>query len=215
MTLAPVPDYIRNLPFVAAYTFLIYVFLVVGFRLLGRRQLGQLTVIDLVVIIVMGSAVETAMVNGNTSLPAGFVSAGTLLLTNRLLSFALSRSKWLRHRIGGGAMLLVNYGHIVEEHLRRAGLTHADVEQALRARGYDGPAGVKFAVLEEDGEINVVPMDVKTLHAQLTPSFIPRHRTAMRVPCRCRRRFQDKIQCLQRVPFNRPAVVNPILIRET
>ncbi|MFI5041196.1 MAG: hypothetical protein ACHQNA_05005 [Acidimicrobiales bacterium] len=37
----------------------IYLFLVVALRLLSRRQLGQLTVIDLVVVLVLGSAVET------------------------------------------------------------------------------------------------------------------------------------------------------------
>jgi uncharacterized membrane protein YcaP (DUF421 family) len=33
---------------------------VLGFRIPGRRQLGQLNVVDLVAIIIMGSAAETA-----------------------------------------------------------------------------------------------------------------------------------------------------------
>jgi uncharacterized membrane protein YcaP (DUF421 family) len=58
----------------------IYLFLVGALRLLSRRQLGQLTVIDLVVVLVLGSAVETSMIHGNTSLPVGLASAVTLLV---------------------------------------------------------------------------------------------------------------------------------------
>src|SRR5258708_27551989 len=90
-----IPPYIQNLPFVALNTLVIYFFLVFAFRFIGRRQLGQLTIIDLVIIIIMGSAVETAMVNGNVSLQAGLVSAATLLFANRALSrFCLRSRRW-------------------------------------------------------------------------------------------------------------------------
>src|SRR5439155_6388166 len=58
---------------VAGQTAVIYLCLVVAMRLVGRRQLGQFTVLDLVIILVMGSAVETAMIHGDTSLRAGLV----------------------------------------------------------------------------------------------------------------------------------------------
>ncbi len=160
------PDYIKTLPIAALYTFVVYVFLVLGFRVLGRRQLGQLTVVDLVVIIVMGSAVETSLIGGNVSLPAGLVSAGTLLLADRLFAFAFSRSKRLRHLLGGGPLLLVHYGHYVEEHLRRAGLTKANMEEAIRERDCAGVSDVKFAVLEEDGEINIVQNNATTYRTE-------------------------------------------------
>src|SRR5437762_7677761 len=102
---------------VAGHTVLIYLFLIVALRVLGHRQLGQLTVLDLVIIIILGSAVETAMIGSNTSLPTGLVSAGTLLATNRLLNLALCRSRRLRHLVEGHPILLVNQGHFVEEHL--------------------------------------------------------------------------------------------------
>ena len=151
-----VPDYVRSLPIVALYTFTIYVFLIASFRLMGRRTLGQLTVVDLVIIVIMGSAVETAMVDGNCSLPAGFVSAGTLLLTNRLFAWLALRSNRARRLLSGNPVLVVTNGHFIEEHLKRAGLTEEDVLEALRSRGFSDLSEVKFAVMEVDGEINVV-----------------------------------------------------------
>jgi uncharacterized membrane protein YcaP (DUF421 family) len=140
---------------VAGATALIYLFLIVAIRLVARRQLGQLTVLDLVVVLVLGSSVETAMIHGNTSLLAGLVSAGTLLALNRLLTWLFLRSARLSHLVNGGPVLLVHDGQVIEEHLRRAGMTSQDLLAALRGRGFDGTTGVGSAVLETDGTVTV------------------------------------------------------------
>ncbi len=142
---------------VAGATTVIYLFLIAGLRLIGRRQLGQLTVLDLVVVLILGSAVETAMIHGDLSLPAGLVSAGTLLVVNRIMSEAFLRSKRLRHLVGGGPLVLVHNGKPVTEHLRRVSMTENDLLEAVRGRGYDDLATVRFAVLETDGTVSVVP----------------------------------------------------------
>ncbi len=152
------PSSVLPLLKVAGSTLALYVFLVAMLRLLGRRVMGQLTVVDLVIIIALGSAVETAMIAGNTSLPAGLVSAGTLLAANGLMSAAAYRSKWFRHLLSGAPLLLVNGGRVVPEHLARAGLSEDDVVEGLRERGWDDLSQIRFAVLETDGSINVVPV---------------------------------------------------------
>src|SRR2546423_14278460 len=76
----------RSLAIVAGSTAAIYLFLLVLLRLFGRRQLGQLTVIDLVVVLLLGSAVETAMIHGGVSLPAGIPTGAPLPVLDRLLA---------------------------------------------------------------------------------------------------------------------------------
>jgi uncharacterized membrane protein YcaP (DUF421 family) len=141
---------------VALSTLAIYVFLVLMIRLVGRRMMAQLSAIDFVVMILLGSAVETAMVGASTSLVAGLVAASVLLLCNRLLSMVMVRSKRLRHLVVGGPILLVHGGIIRHARLRRLGFTEADVLQALRERGVHDLTDVSSAVLEADGRINVV-----------------------------------------------------------
>ena len=155
---------------VIVHTAVIYVFLMFLLHIIGRRQLGQLTVLDLVVVILLGSAVETAMVNGNTSLFAGLVCAGTLLFLNRVFALTFGRARRLRHLANGGAILLVHNGHIVEEHLRRVGLTKADLLEALREREQPGIEDIKFAVMEVDGKINVVPKEAEHHRSGPVPS---------------------------------------------
>ena len=147
---------VSSMLIVAGNTLFIYIFLIVAMRILSRRQLGQLTALDLLILILLGSAVETAMVHGSTLLRAGFVSASTLLVANRFISALASKSKKLSRVCGAGPILLVHKGQFVEEHLKRVGLTHDDVLQAVRAREHADISDVRFAVLEPDGEINVV-----------------------------------------------------------
>jgi uncharacterized membrane protein YcaP (DUF421 family) len=144
---------------VIANTLCVYVFLVVSMRVLSRRQLGQLTALDLLILILLGSAVETAMVHGSTLLRAGFVSATTLFVANRIISGLVAKSRKLSRICGAGPILLVHNGQFVEEHLKRIGLTHEDVIQAIRAREHEEVSEVRYAVLEPDGEINIVGVD--------------------------------------------------------
>jgi uncharacterized membrane protein YcaP (DUF421 family) len=147
---------VPTLLIVAGTTAAIYLFLLTLLRVFGRRELAQLSVLDLIVVLLLGSAVETAMIHGDLSLPAGLVSAGTLIVLNKVLSLAFLASPRLRHLVNGGPILLVHDGEIIGSHLRRAGLTGSDLDAALRGRGYDGPDGVQEAVLETDGTISVV-----------------------------------------------------------
>jgi len=153
---------IQPILWIIAHTVVIYFFLIFLMRTIGRRTLGQLSVVDLVIIIVMGSAVETAMVNGDTSLQAGLVCASTLMVANRTLAFFVTRSRRLRRLVVGNPMILVHDGRFLDDHLRRAGLTEDDVMQALREREENRLENIHFAILEVDGTINVVPCDAET-----------------------------------------------------
>lgn len=146
---------------VAGHTIIIYLFLIVVIRRFGMRQFAQVTTVEFAIVAVLGSAVETAMVAGNTTLPAGLVSAGTLLLANRGLTEMVGRSNWLRQIVIGGPVLLVHNGEVIRSHLRDVGFSDEDLLAAMRKRGYDDLAKVRFAVLEIDGSIAVVPVDQK------------------------------------------------------
>ena len=124
-----------TLVIVAGTTAVIYLFLITLLRLFGRRELAQLSVLDRIVVLLLGSAVETSMIHGDLSLPAGLVSAGTLIVLNKLLSLVFLASPRLSHLVNGGPVLLVHNGKVLDSHLRRGGLTRDDLGAALRGRG--------------------------------------------------------------------------------
>ena len=137
-------------------TAVIYAFLVVAIRLIGRRQLGQLSSLDLLILILLGSSVETAMVRASTSLKVGLVSATTLLILNKLLTVEMTKSKKLGRLLGPGPVLLVQDGRLIEENLRKIGMTKDDVIEAIRERECGDINELRYAVFEANGEINVV-----------------------------------------------------------
>lgn len=163
---APMQEFTKLWP-VAWHTFTIYVFLIFAFRVIGRGRLGQLTVIDLVTILLIGTCVETSMVAFNNHLDAGLVSAGTLLIVNKLLSALLGRSKRLKNLINADPILLVTDGIILKEHVHQSGLTESDLLEAIREREHAELSEVKYAILETDGEINVVPKDAVVLKSRI------------------------------------------------
>ncbi len=147
---------------VVACTAIIYAFLILVIRFVGRHTLSQLTAMDLMIVMLLGSSVETSMIQGSTLLRCGLVAATVLLLMNRLLTLGMLRSKGLRNLVGGGPTILISNGHFVEEHLIRAGLTRADVMEALRERECGDPDDVRLAVMEPDGQVNVVLKEDKS-----------------------------------------------------
>ncbi|HEY7063711.1 MAG TPA: YetF domain-containing protein [Chloroflexota bacterium] len=144
---------------IVAQTLVIYLCLIVGLRLIGRREMAELSLLDYLIVALLGSAVETGLYGGSASLEAGLVSMATLLLANRALTWLVSAVPPLRRLLMGTPVVLVHDGQIVFPNLRRQCLTRDDVMQGIRRRGYDRLEDVRFAVLEADGRIAVIPRE--------------------------------------------------------
>jgi uncharacterized membrane protein YcaP (DUF421 family) len=150
------PAAIKELEIVAGSTTLIYLFVIVVLRVFGKHPMAQLGPMDLIILMFLGSSVETSMVHGSSLLRYGFLSATVLFLLNRALALAIIKSKLLKNVFGGGPMVLISQGHFVMEHLNRAGLTQSDVMEALREREFGDLKDIQLAVLEPDGDVNVI-----------------------------------------------------------
>ena len=151
---------------IAGKTLLIYAFLIAGLRLLGKRELGQMTIYDLVLIIVLGNAVQNAMMNNDNSLGGGLIASTVLLMSNRLLNFALRRSGKLERAMVGDPLLILNDGEPIPSHMAKEGITLDQLKTALREHGLSKFSEAHMAVLEVDGTISVVPVDSTVLQTK-------------------------------------------------
>ena len=141
---------------VAGKTTVVYLALVLGLRLLGKRELGQMNIYDLVLVIILANAVQNAMVGDDTTLPGGLVAAATLLILNRLFTLLLRRSRRVERAMVGQPLLIMNHGHLLEDRMRREGITRDQVLAAMREHGLCRLEQARMAVLEVDGTISVV-----------------------------------------------------------
>ena len=138
---------------------IIYLFLLFAFRFTGKRQVGQLTPFDLVVLLLISNVVQNAVIGNDNSVGGGIIGAVTILLLNAAVVDLAYRSKRLRHWLESEPTLLIHNGKVLEANLRRERVTRDDLLGALRRSGIVEPGQVRFAVLEENGAISVVPRD--------------------------------------------------------
>jgi uncharacterized membrane protein YcaP (DUF421 family) len=136
----------------------VYAFLLVLLRFTGKRQVGQLAPFDLVLLLVLSNAVQNAMNGGDNSITGGLILATTLVALNWVVGWLTYRSKWLEAVIEGRPIILVHDGKICQQAMKSVQMTMHELRAALRASGCAGEEEVRFAVLENNGHITVIPM---------------------------------------------------------
>ena len=105
---------------------------------------------------------------GDNSLVGGLLSAATLVGLNWLVSLATYRSKKLEGLVEGRPQILIHNGKLFEDVVAKARLTHHELHASLRLAGCSGIDEVHTAILENSGEISIVPR--KTAAAAATHS---------------------------------------------
>jgi uncharacterized membrane protein YcaP (DUF421 family) len=134
---------------------IVYAVLILLLRLTGKRQVGQLAPFDLVLLLVLSNAVQNSMNAGDNSLVGGLISAATLVGVNWLVSLATFRSKRVAAVIEGRPQVLIHNGTLFEDVMKRARLTHHELNAALRHSGVTCVEDVHSAILENNGAISV------------------------------------------------------------
>jgi uncharacterized membrane protein YcaP (DUF421 family) len=152
-----IPDLGSDLFSVAIRTAIVYICLVLGFRFLGKREAGQLSTLDLVVLLVISNAVQNAMVGQNTSLIAGLLAAGVILVLDLALHAAADRWKPIRDALDGEPTILVDHGRVLFDNLRREGISDRELAVALRQNQLMRAEEALYVYLETNGQISVIP----------------------------------------------------------
>src|SRR5256885_17038582 len=137
----------------------VYPPLLVGLRVTGNRQLGQMSMFDFVLLLIIATAVQNAMVGPDTSLAGGLVAGAVLLAWHQGIDRLRRSSRRLGRLLGGTADLLVYHGRVFHQHLERENLPVDELRQALREHGVASLDVVHMAVLEPDGAISVIRSD--------------------------------------------------------
>ena len=126
-------------------------------RLSGKRALGQITPFDVLLIVLLGNAVQNALLGEDTSLAGGLLLAATLIAINYAVGWLVSRSRRMERLVEGEPVLVARDGKLLESVLRRELLTRADFDAALRQQGCRSIGEVELALLETNGHITIVP----------------------------------------------------------
>ena len=134
----------------------IYVLVMVLVRVSGKRAVGQFTPFDLVLLILIGNAVQNGINGGDNSLTGAAIMATTLIALNYGVAFVTSRYRKVEKFVEGEPVVLARDGRVFERVLRRELVSRSDFDEALRMNGVEDVSEVELALLETNGSISVV-----------------------------------------------------------
>ncbi len=134
----------------------VYVAVMLLIRLSGKRAVGQFTPFDLVLLILVGNAVQNGMNGGDNSLTGAMVLALSLMALNYLVAWLSARYPSMRKLIEGDPVELARDGHIHRDVLRRELVSRADFDKAMHAAGCTELDHIKLALLETNGHISIM-----------------------------------------------------------
>ncbi|MFM8269561.1 MAG: DUF421 domain-containing protein [Pseudomonadota bacterium] len=146
-------------------TTVVYVFLLFALRITGKKQVGQMAPFDLVTLLVLSNAVQNSMVGGDNSLVGGLISASGLVAINWITSWLTFRSKNIERLLEGRPTILVHNGKIDPKAMRSSQITIHELNAELRNHGCASLEQVRFAILENNGQVSVIP---RTLNVPAT-----------------------------------------------
>ena len=135
----------------------IYGMVMLLIRVSGKRAVGQFTPFDLVLLILIGNAVQNGLNGGDNSLTGAVILAGVLIALNFGVAFVTSRSRRAECWIEGVPVVLARNGRVFEDVLRRELVSLDDFHEALRMNNMADVGDVSLALLETNGSISVVP----------------------------------------------------------
>ena len=138
---------------------IVYFILLALIRASGKRTMGQFTPFDMLLVVLLGNAVQNALLGQDTSVGGGLLLAVTLLALNWLVGLVSARSARMEALVEGVPVLLARDGQVYKDVLRRELISRADFDKAMREAGVEDIEDIRMAVLENNGHITLVTRD--------------------------------------------------------
>ena len=161
----------------------VFFFLYVLMRVIGRRELSSLEPFDLILLVILGDAVQQGLTQDDYSLTGALLAIGTIAVLQVGVSYANFRFPRLRPLLDGEPIVVVQDGKPIEKNLRRERMTLDDLAAAARSRA---SRTLDDVAVGRDGDERR-----DQLHQEVRRRDAPPHRGAGRASC-CRRRTRSR-----------------------
>lgn len=138
-------------------TVILYILIIAGIRLMGKRQVGELEPSELVLSLIIADLASVPMQDFGIPLLAGVVPILALLAMTMILSVLTMRSVRFRALLCGRPSIIIREGKVDQREMARNRLTVDELLEELRGQGYTDPSAVKYAILETNGQLSVLP----------------------------------------------------------
>jgi len=136
----------------------IYLILVVVFKIAGRRALLQMTSFDLILLLIISEATQQGLLGNDFSVTGAALCIITLIVMDMLFGKIKKYLPGAEEMIDGTAVVLVENGVLMRKKMKMADISEDDIMVSARNnQGLTALAEIKFAILESNGHISIIP----------------------------------------------------------
>lgn len=138
----------------------IYLALFLLMRASGNRQFSQMTAFDAVLVILIAEVTGQSLIGEDYSLVGSIVVLATIIGLDLIVSLVKRKHEGFAKLADGQPVMLMDKGKILDEVMRKERVRKEDILEAARElQGLESLDQVKYAVLEPDGKISIIPTD--------------------------------------------------------
>jgi uncharacterized membrane protein YcaP (DUF421 family) len=134
----------------------LYFFIVLVTRIVGRRELSSLSALDLILLIVLGDAVQQGLTQDDYSVTGAMIAVATIASLQVFTSYISFRSQKASKVLEGLPMVLIDRGRMVDENMRRERISEDELAGEMRGQQIAGFDEVEWAILEANGTISFI-----------------------------------------------------------
>ena len=135
-------------------------FLMIIFRISGKRTLYEATVFDFVLLLIIAETAEQALGGEDKSITNSFLLIITLLLADISLSLLKQKFNYFGKVLDGVPVIILDDGKVLHDRLKKVRVDESDIMESARAlQGLERLDQIKYAILEKDGQITIIPKE--------------------------------------------------------
>lgn len=136
-------------------TVFMYFFVIFVYRLMGKKEVGELSIIDLIVSILIAELIALSIEKTKVSIMVSVVPILVLVFIQIGISYITLKSERLRNLIDGKPTVIIKNGKLNFTEMRKIRYSLDDLLTQLRLQGVKSIDKVKYAVLENNGDLSV------------------------------------------------------------
>ena len=141
----------------------IYLFLLLVFRIMGKRSLNETTTFDFVLLLIISEVTQQALVGDDYSITGSALLICTLMGLDLVLTLTKKALPAFGKLTEGAPLIIVDHGQPLKKRMDKTKVDEGDILHAARLyRGLEKMEQIKYAVLEKDGTISIIPMENKS-----------------------------------------------------
>ena len=138
-------------------TVILYLLIITGVRLMGKRQVGELEPSELVVSLLIADLAAVPMQDFGIPLLTGIIPIFALLSLTMIFSVLTMKNTRFRILMCGKPSIVVKNGTLDQREMQRNRYTVDELFEELRMKGYTDLTRIKYAILETNGQLSVLP----------------------------------------------------------